>query len=318
MGGTHGHAHHAHGHHDHAHGHHGHHHGPANYGTAFAIGMLFNGGFVVAEGLAGWRTGSVALLADAGHNLSDVLSLGLAWGGHVLAARRPDTRFTYGLGAASILAALANALLLILACGLIVVEAGGRLIAGGAPADGHVVMAVAAVGVAVNLGTALLFVRGQADINIRGAYLHMAADAAVSAGVVVSGLLTVSTGAGWIDPATSLLIVGAILLSGWGLLRDSLRLSLQGVPPQIDIAAVTARLAALPGVTRAHHVHIWPTSTTGVALTAHLIMPAGADDAFLAGAADMLDHEFGIDHATIQVARVETVVAACGERPPHA
>ncbi len=294
----------------HAHHGHGHDHGPRNYGPAFALGMLLNGGFVLAEVLAGWHTGSVALLADAGHNLSDVLSLGIAWGGHALAARRPDTRFTYGLGAASILAALANAILLILACGVIVVEAGTRLIAGGAAANGRVVMIVAAIGVVVNLGTALLFVRGQGDLNIRSAFLHMAADAGVSAGVVLSGFLTVATGAGWIDPLTSLLIVAAILLSGWGLLRDSIRLSLQGVPPQIDLAAVTARLAALPGVTRAHHVHIWPTSTTGVALTAHLVMPAGADDAFLARASAMLNHDFEIDHATLQVARADPAVAA--------
>lgn len=311
-----GHAGHRHSHsHQHGGGHqHGHAHAPSSYGAAFAIGMLLNGGFVIAEALAGWRTGSVALLADAGHNLSDVLSLGIAWGGHALAARRPDARFTYGLGSASILAALANALLLVFACGVIVAEAAGRLIAGGAPADGRVVMIVAAIGVAVNLGTALLFVKGQHDINIRGAFLHMAADAGVSAGVVLSGLLTLATGAGWIDPVTSLAIVAAILLSGWGLLRDSLRLSLQGVPPQIDLAAVTARLAALPGVARAHHVHIWPTSTTGVALTAHLVMPAGADDRFLSQTAAMLDHDFGIDHATLQVAREGAMSPIrCGE-----
>ena len=290
--------------HGHA-GHAGHSHAPASFGRAFAIGIALNGGFVLAEAAAGLRSGSVALLADAGHNLSDVLGLAMAWGGHALANRRPSERFTYGLRSSSILAALANALLLILACGAIALEGIRRLVEGDTPANGGVVMLVAAVGVVINLATALLFARGRSDLNLRGAYLHMAADAAVSAGVVVAGFVTARTGLAWIDPATSLAIVVAILFSTWGLLRDSVALALNGVPPGIDLAQVEARLGALPGVARVHHVHVWPTSTTEAALTAHLVIPGGADDGFLAKAATMLDRDFAIGHATLQVERGE-------------
>ena len=306
MSGAHGHSH-DHGHslgaHGHAHGGHGHSHAPASYGRAFAIGIALNGSFVVAEAVFGLWSGSMALLADAGHNLSDVLGLAMAWGGHALSRRAPSLRFTYGLRSSSILAALANALLLILACGAIALEAVHRLVEGSGATDGGVVMWVAGLGVAINLGTALLFMRGSHDLNIRGAYLHMAADAAVSAGVVVAGFVVAQTGLGWIDPATSLAIVVVILLSTWGLLRDSVALSLQGVPRGIDVPAVQARLEALDGVERVHHLHIWPTSTTETALTAHLVMPEGGDDAFLAQATHLLAHDFGIGHATLQIER---------------
>lgn len=302
-GGHQGHAHHGHAHHGHAHGGHGHSHAPTSFGRAFAIGIALNAGFVVAEGLAGIWSGSIALLADAGHNLSDVLGLVLAWVGHALSARPASDRFTYGLRSSSILAALGNAVLLILASGAIAWEAVRRLIEGGTQPMGGVVMATAAIGVVINLGTAMLFHRGQHDLNIRGAYLHMAADAAVSAGVVVAGLIVARTGWLWIDPLTSLVIVAVILLSTWGLLRDSLALSLQGVPRGIDIKAVAARLNGLPGVAHAHHIHVWPTSTTDTALTAHLMMPDGASDAFLAEAATMLERDFAIGHTTLQVER---------------
>ncbi|WCT74605.1 cation diffusion facilitator family transporter [Sphingomonas naphthae] len=298
-----GHDHKAHGHAGHSHGHHGHSHAPSSFGRAFAIGIALNTGFVVAEGLAGVWAGSIALMADAGHNLSDVLGLILAWVGHSLSSRPASPRFTYGLRSSSILAALGNAVLLILASGAIAWEAVRRLIEDGAQPMGGVVMATAAIGVIVNLATAMLFHRGQHDLNIRGAYLHMAADAGVSAGVVIAGLIVAKTGWLWIDPVTSLVIVAVILLSTWGLLRDSLALSLHGVPRGVDLKAVAARLGGLPGVAHVHHIHIWPTSTTETALTAHLVMPAGATDAFLSDTAGMLEQDFTIGHATLQVER---------------
>jgi cobalt-zinc-cadmium efflux system protein len=293
--------------HDHGHdghsGHHHHHsHAPKDFGRAFAIGIGLNLAFVVVEAGYGLAANSMALLADAGHNLSDVLGLVMAWGAYVLARRAPTQRFTYGLRSSSILAALFNALLLFFACGGIVLEAVQRL---GDPARvaGTTVMTVAAIGIVINLGTALLFARGsKGDLNLRGAFLHMAADAAVSAGVVVAGFLTLTTGAAWIDPATSLVIVAVILAGAWGLFRDSLAMSLHAVPPGIDPEQVTAHLAALPGVDRVHHVHIWPMSTTETALTAHLVMPAGPPgDRFLNSTAHDLEHRFRISHATLQV-----------------
>jgi cobalt-zinc-cadmium efflux system protein len=290
-------------HHDHGHAHgHGHHHAPADYGRAFAIGIVLNLGFVVVEAAYGLIAGSMALLADAGHNLSDVLGLAIAWGAHILARRRPTPRFTYGLRGSTILAALFNGLLLMVACGAIALEAARRF-ADPQPVAGATVMIVAGIGIAVNLGTALLFLRGQSDdINIRGAFLHMAADAGVSAGVVVAGLLTLQTGADWIDPATSLLIVGVILWSTWGLLKEAIVMAMQAVPTGIDPAAVADALGELAGVARVHHVHIWATSTTETAMTVHLVMPGGPPgDGFLAEAAAMLKHRFGIGHATIQI-----------------
>ncbi len=252
----------------------------------------------------GFAVNSMALLADAGHNLSDVLGLVMAWGAFLLGRRPANARFTYGMGGSTILAALFNALLLLVASGAILLEAIRRFAAPPEVAGGPV-MAVAAAGIVVNLGTALLFARGRdGDVNIRGAYLHMAADAAVSAGVVAAGLLTVVTGVRWIDPATSLAIVAVILAGTWGLLRESLALAMQAVPPGIDPAAVSAALGAVRGVSGVHHVHIWATSTTRTALTAHLVMPAGPPgDAFLRELSDDLSRRFAIGHSTFQVER---------------
>lgn len=287
--------------HDH-HAEHGHTHGPVEYGRAFAIGVSLNLAFVVVEGLAGLASGSIALLADAGHNLSDVLGLLMAWAAYTLSKRPASARYTYGLRGSSILAALLNAILLLIACGAIALGAIQRF-ARPAPIESGTMMLVAGIGIAINLGTALLFLRGREhDLNIRGAFLHMAADAAVSAGVVIAGFLVLRTGALWIDPAISLVIVAVIVAGTWGLFRDSLTMSLHGVPGKIDSQQVTARLAALPGVQAVHHLHIWPTSTTEVALTAHLVIPALDDnDAFLADTAALVRREFGIGHSTFQI-----------------
>ena len=300
-----GHAH-AHGHgHGHAPGHghgHGHSHAPADFGRAFAIGTALNLAFVIVEGGAGLVTGSMALLADAGHNLSDVLGLLIAWGGASLAKRPASPRFTYGLRSSTILAALGNALLLLFAVGAIAWEAAMRF-ADPPPVAGTTVIIVAAIGIAINTGTAMLFASGRkGDVNIRGAYLHMAADAAVSAGVVVAGALILWTGAAWIDPAMSLVIVAVILWSTWGLLRDSVAMALQAVPPGIDTDRVAQALQALPGVAAIHDLHIWPMSTTETALTAHLLMPGGhPGDAFLSDLQHRLEHDFGIGHTTVQI-----------------
>ncbi|SDD37485.1 cobalt-zinc-cadmium efflux system protein [Sphingomonas sp. YR710] len=302
----HGHDHdHGHDHEAHeGHGHGGHHHVPTEFGNAFAIGVALNIGFVLVEGGAGWYAGSIALIADAGHNLSDVLGLLMAWTAHTLAKRPPSARYTYGLRGSSILAALFNAIFLMIACGAIITGAVERLLEP-VPVQGGLVMVVAAVGIAINLGTALMFMRGgKDDINIRGAFLHMAADAAVSAGVVVAGLIVLETGLTWIDPLISIVIVCVIVVGTWGLFRDSLSMSLQGVPGGIDSAQVTGRLAGLPGVAAVHHVHIWPMSTTETALTAHLLMPEpGGDDAFLTAATAMIRKDFGIAHSTFQIER---------------
>ena len=278
------------------------HHAPVDFGRAFAVGTMLNLAFVGIEGTAGFLTDSVALLADAGHNLSDVLGLLVAWGGAELAKRPASTRFTYGLRGSSILAALANALLLLVAVGAITLEAVQRL-SDPPHVPGLTVMAVAAVGIVVNLGTAALFARGRkGDVNIRGAYLHMAADAGVSAAVVVGGGLILWTGRTWIDPAMSLLVVAVILWSTWGLLKESLVMALHAVPAGIDPEGVRAALAALPGVTRVHDLHIWPMSTTEAALTAHLVIPGGhPGDGFLIDLQHRLAHDFGIDHTTVQI-----------------
>ncbi|HEX8301986.1 cation diffusion facilitator family transporter [Sphingomonas sp.] len=283
-------------HHDH------HHHAPVDFGRAFAIGTALNLAFVAVEGAAGFWTNSVALLADAGHNLSDVLGLLIAWGGAELAKRPASARFTYGLRGSSILAALTNAVLLLVAVGAILLETVQRFSAPAA-VPGGTVMIVAGIGIAVNLGTAMLFARGRkGDINIRGAYLHMAADAAVSAGVVVGGALILLTQAAWIDPAISLIIVAVILWTTWGLFTESLTMVLQAVPKGVDAAAVERTLAALPGVERVHDLHIWPMSTTEAALTAHLVMPGGhPGDAFLMDLQHRLEHDHGIDHTTVQI-----------------
>ena len=297
--------------HDHSHHHdHGHH----DFGPAFAIGIGLNLAYVAAEAGFGLWSGSMALLADAGHNLSDVAGLALAWGGLHLSQRPASPRFTYGLKHSGILAALANAVLLLVACGAIAVEAVQRLITP-EPVPGLTVMAVAAVGILVNGVTAYLFARGRkGDVNIRGAYLHMLADAGVSAAVVVSGFLIWKTGLERIDPIMSLIVVAVILKGTWGLLTESVALALDAVPPGIDSTAVAGFLKSRPGVTQVHDLHIWPMGTTEVALTAHLVMPAGhpGDEALTALAHD-LEHDFGISHATFQVelGAVDCGRAAC-------
>lgn len=293
-----------------AHAHHGHSHAPPNdFGAAFGIGIALNLGFVAIEAAYGVAANSVALLADAGHNLSDVAGLAAAWGATALARRAASPRFTYGLRASSILAALFNALLLMLAVGAIAWEAVRRF-GDPQPVMGTTVMIVAAVGIAVNGVTAWLFARGRhGDLNVRGAFLHMVADAAVSAGVVVTGFVVLRTGWTWLDPVTSLVIAAVIVAGTWGLLRDSVAMALNGVPAGVELDAVTRQLATLPGVAHVHHVHIWPVSTTDTALTAHLLCPGGhPGDAFLADAAHMLDHDFGIGHATLQI---ELVAGSC-------
>lgn len=280
----------------------GHTHSPADHTTAFVLGIALNLGFVVGEAAAGWYGNSLALLADAGHNLGDVLSLLLAWGGSYLAGRAASARRTYGLRRSTILAALANAIILLLAIGAIGWEAFSRLREPQA-ANGVVVMVVAAVGVVINTATALLFMRGRhSDINIRGAFLHMAADAAVSLGVVLAGGLILLTQWHWLDPLMSLVIVVVIAVASWELLRESLDLALDAVPSGIDPGAVEAYLNSLPEVRTVHHVHIWAMSTTEVALTAHLIKADGLlDDDFLCRVQAALHERFGIGHATLQL-----------------
>ncbi|HUD29829.1 MAG TPA: cation diffusion facilitator family transporter [Novosphingobium sp.] len=302
--------HHSHGHgHQHGHGHsHGHAHGhhsppaPGSVGRAFAIAVTLNLVFVVAEIASGLLSGSMALLADAGHNLSDVLSLVLAWVASVLAARPPSERFTYGLKSSSILAAIANAALLWVAIGAILVETVRRM-ADPEPVAGTTMMVVAGLGIAVNALSALLFAKGaKSDLNLRAAFVHLMADALVSVGVVAAGLLITWTGWALVDPIASLVITAVIAWSSWGLLRDSLHMGMLGVPEGIDGAKVRAFLEARPGVTRVHDLHIWPMSTTETALTAHLVMPAGQPgDAFRCALADDLAHAFGIGHPTIQI-----------------
>ena len=269
---------------------------------AFPLAVLLNLAFVVAEVAAGVISGSMALLADAGHNFSDVLSLLLAWGASVLAARPPSARFTYGFKSSSILAAIANAALLWVALGAILVETIRRF-SDPSPVAGTTMMAVAGLGIAINGASAFLFAKGRKqDLNLRAAFQHLLADAAVSAGVVLAGLLVVLTGRDWIDPVTSLAITGAIAWGSWSLLRDAVKMGLLAVPDDIDESAVRSFLAAQPGVSAVHDLHIWPMSTTETALTAHLVMPGGnPGDGFLLGLAHALVHDFGIGHPTIQI-----------------
>lgn len=289
--------------HESDHGHdHGHAHAPKDFGNAFLIGVVLNTGFVIIEVIYGWISGSMALIADAGHNLSDVLALLLAWGASVAAKRPPNERFTYGYKSSTILAALANAALLLIAIGAIAYETLHRL-SDPAPVAGMTMVIVAGIGIAINAGTAMLFMRGRKhDINIRGAFLHMAADALVSLGVVLAGIAIILTGAQWIDPAVSLLIVLVIAWGTWGLLKDSVSMSLLAVPKGISEKAVRGYLSSLKGVSEVHHLHIWPMSTTETALTAHLVMPDGhPGDAFLREAAHGLSHDHRINHSTIQI-----------------
>ncbi len=313
-----GHAHHDHGHGHHHHGHsHGHHHGHGHAPVggnerAFIIGIALNLLFVVAEAGFGFFAGSVALLADAGHNLSDVLGLCAAWAAVRLAKAAPSKRFTYGLKGSTILAALSNALLLLVALGAIVLEAIQRL-ADPQPVAGLTVAGVAALGILVNGATAMLFASGRkGDINVRAAFAHMAADAAVSAGVVVSGLLIWRFGLARIDPAVSLIIAVLIFWQTWGLLRESVEMSLAAVPRAIDYDQVWLELRTLPGVSRVHDMHIWPMSTTETVLTAHLVVPGGhPGDGFLATARAMLKDRFAIAHATLQIESGESCGVDC-------
>jgi cobalt-zinc-cadmium efflux system protein len=307
-GHDHGHGH-SHGHkHDHDHGHHHHHgpgghsHAPKDFGKAFAIGATLNIGFVVAETIAGLSTHSLALLADAGHNLSDVLGLFMAWGAVILAKKAPGGRHTYGLRKGTILASLTNAVFLLVAVGAIAWEAARRFADPQAIQTGPV-MIVAAIGIVINTATALMFMKGsEHDLNIRGAFLHMAADAAISAGVVVAAAAMWWTSWLWLDPVVSLGIVLVIVLGTWGLLRDSLDLALDAAPRGIDPKAVKAWLAERPGVSEVHDLHIWAMSTTETAMTAHLVRPENPDnDQFLHDICGEMSKRFNIGHVTIQV-----------------
>ena len=299
---AHDHSHHNHSHgQDHSHGHAGHSHAPDSFGWAFAIGAALNTAFVIAELIFGYAANSLALISDAIHNLSDVIALLLAWGAAWLSQKQPTQRHTYGYRRASILAALFNAGLLLVAVGGIVVEAVNRL-AEPAPVAGLTVILVAALGVAINGFTALLFMRGRhGDLNIRGAYLHMAADAGVSLGVVIAAGIIMMTGWPWLDPAISLVIAAVVFWSGWGLARDSVNLALDGVPRGIELSEVRGYLSALDGVSEVHDLHVWAMSTNETALTAHLVRPDGTDDAFLHRVCEELSHRFNIHHATLQI-----------------
>jgi cobalt-zinc-cadmium efflux system protein len=309
---------HSHGHDQHDHGHgHGHSHAPASFGRAFAIGIALNSGFVLAEWLVGIAAHSLALIADAAHNLSDVLSLLLAWLAASLSRRLPSARFTYGLRGSSILAALINAAALLLVTGALAWEALHRLTVA-QPVEGGWVAATAFVGILVNGLTAWLFLAGSRDdLNLRGVYLHMAADAAVSLAVVIAGGAVIFTGWYWLDPALTLLVSALIVWQTFDLLKQSLGLALQAVPPGIDAAAVRDFLNGLPGVTEVHDLHIWAMSTTENALTAHLVMPAGhPGDDFLHDACEHLRGDFRIQHPTLQIEVADTATA-CPLAPEH-
>jgi cobalt-zinc-cadmium efflux system protein len=302
-----------HAHHDHAHQH-----GAASdYGRAFAIGIALNLVYVAAEAGYGLASGSLALLADAGHNLGDVLGLALSWGAAILGRRGPSGRFTYGLRSTSILAALANALILLVVTGGIAWEALRRL-GDPVPTQGGIVAVVAGVGIAVNGVTALLFASGRgSDLNLRSAFMHMAADALVTAGVVVAGIAIALTGLLWLDPAVSLVVSAVIVYGTWDLMRQSLNLALDAVPQGVDAAAVRAHLLALPGVIALHDLHIWGMSTTETALTCHLVMPQGhPGDAALSQIAHGLEHRFRIHHTTLQIELGDST-EACALTPEH-
>lgn len=304
--------------HDHsAHDHSSHGHVRPDYGRAFAIGIALNLAYVGAEAAGGVVSGSLALLADAGHNLGDVLGLALAWGAAVLSRREPSGRFTYGLRSSSILAALANAVILLVVTGGIAWEAVWRF-AHPVPVASGVVAWVAAAGIAVNGGTALLFASGQArDLNVKSAFVHMAADTLVTAGVVATGIGIGLTGWLWLDPAVSLVVSAVIVIGSWGLLKSAIGLALDAVPEGLDADAVRAHLAALPGVTALHDLHIWGMSTTETALTCHLVMPGGhPGDAALNAMTQALHARFGIAHATIQIELADSD-DVCALTPEH-
>src|SRR5438105_1174063 len=294
--------------HDHAH---------LDYGRAFAIGIALNLVYVAGEAVGGIFSGSLALLADAGHNLSDVLSLSLSWGAAVLSHRRPSGRFTYGLRSSSILAALANAVILLVVTGGIAWEALWR-IGHPLPVASTVVIWVAAAGILVNGVTALLFASGsQRDLNLKSAFLHMAADTVVTASVVAAGIVIALTGWLWLDPVVSLVVSAVIVIGTWGLVKSAIGLALDAVPEGVDAVAVRAHLLGTPGVTGLHDLHIWGMSTTETALTCHLVMPGGhPGDAMLNGIAQQLQHRFGIHHSTIQIELADTE-EACVLTPEH-
>jgi cobalt-zinc-cadmium efflux system protein len=293
-----------HGHASHGHGNHGHaphDHGPTDFGRAFAIGIALNTGFVVVEAGYGFATNAMSLVADAGHNLSDVLGLVVAWIAATLAKRPPSARFTYGWRGASILSVLFNAVFLLVISAGIAWAAIGRLIHP-EPVGGVTVMVVAALGILVNGGSAWLFSRGNGDLNIRGAYLHLLADAAVSAGVVVAGLGILATGWNRLDPLVSLGIAALIVWSTWGLLREGLAMSLSAAPRGVDAEEIRRFLGQQPGIVGLHDLHVWSMSTTEVALTAHLVVAGGhPGNRFLFDLGHALQHRFGIAHPTFQV-----------------
>jgi len=307
---SHDHHHHDHDHHDHGH----HHHASRDFGLAFAFGIGLNFAFVVVEAVYGVLAHSMALLADAGHNLSDVLALALAWGASRLVRREPSERYTYGLRSTSILAALVNAALLLLVTGGIVWESIQRL-AAPEPVASQTVIWVALVGIAVNAASALPFAKSGGDLNIRAAFLHLAADAAISLGVVLAALLTLYTGWLWVDPVVGIAIALVIIAGTWGLLRDSVTMALDAVPAHIDPAKVRTYLSGLTGVTEVHDLHIWAMSTTETALTVHLVMPKGhPGDAFTAEVCRELRAHHHVHHSTIQV---ETGAQPCELAPDH-
>jgi cobalt-zinc-cadmium efflux system protein len=314
MGHHHDHDHdgHHHDHHDHGHGHHL---APADFGRAFALGTALNIGFAAIELGYGFLAHSLALVADAAHNFSDVVGLLMAWAGHALSKRVPTKRHTYGFRRASILAGIANAIMLLGATGFIILEAFRRFIEPQAVATSTVVI-VAVIGILLNGATALLFMRGRKnDINIQGAFLHMAADAGVSLGVVIGALLIAATGLQWIDPVVSLAIAAVILWSSWDLAAKALNLAMDAVPHNIDRDGIERYLAALPGVTEVHDLHIWAMGTTENALTAHLVRPGhGLDDAFLQEICQNLRDHYKIGHATIQI---ESGAHPCALAPAH-
>ena len=305
--------------HDHGHGGesgHGHAHAlsAAGLDRAMLVGVGLNMAFAAAEFGAGLWASSLALVADAGHNAGDVVGLLLAWGANWLARRPPSRKFTWGLRRATIYAALGNAALLLTACGAILWEAVHRL-RDPQPVAGPTVIAVAAIGVAVNTLTALLFLRGQRDANVRGAFLHMAADAAISAGVAAAGIAILATGLAWIDPVVSIVVTLAIVAGTWGLFRESIDLALDAVPRGLDPAALTAALAAIPGVAEVHDLHVWGASTSETSLTAHLVVPdAAAHGRVLAAAGDLTRVRFHVAHVTVQI-EDEAAATACPQRP---
>ena len=295
---------------------HDHHHEPNNYNRAFAIGVVLNIALVFIEAIYGLIAESIALIADAGHNLSDVMSLLLAWGANRLASKRPTEKRTYGFRRVTILASLMSAILLLVALGGIAWEAIGRFSELKA-VNGPIVIVVAGIGVVINTATALLFISGQKhDLNIKGAYLHMAADAGVSLGVVVAGLAIMATGWLWLDPAISLIIVAIILIGTWGLFRDSMNLTIDAVPKGINVAEIEAYLLNLGNVIKLHDLHIWALSTRETALTVHLIInEESIDNSFLENVTQELHKKYGIEHATIQIEKKDSAGSCKLDRP---